>query len=294
MLAPFDWIRLAHTGSELLATLAYLEAHPAITEEAGELAAPLTALHPPCERCWTYPRATPMARYCPTCRAIRKRTRAVYHTSLYTTFVWGYVTQLPRQLRDNQRSTAASDPSALALAAYVHDDRHFLVALRRRKLKPWLQELMLYNGADLKGLLQIFPSTGKKSPGMHQLLIRIVHHESRFPPDQLRVRFLAAPHYVFHLHDYDREGVLTFGVADFISVLEMASVFRTILLPDEQKMLRSLLKADDMAKAQFYWGRLLHMLSDEAKDMLNAWRVRTWSQAQVDLLYRLSDYVNYY
>jgi hypothetical protein len=294
MLAPFDWIRLASTGSELLATLAYLEKHPAITEKAGRRAAPLTALRAPCQRCWTYSRTTPTARYCPTCHAIRKQTKAVHRTSRYTTFVWGCVTQLPRQLRDGRRATAVSDPSALTLSTYVHDEHHFLVALRRRKLKLWLQELVLYNGADLKGLIQIFPSTGRKTPGMHQLLIRIIHHDSRFPPDQLRVRFLAAPHYVFHLHEYDREGVLTFDVADFISILEMASVFRTILLPDEQKMLRTLLKADDMAKAQFYWGRLLNMLNDEAKDMLNAWRVRSWSEAQVDLLYRLSDYVNYY
>ncbi|HDQ73790.1 MAG TPA: hypothetical protein ENN19_17090 [Chloroflexi bacterium] len=289
MLAPFDWIRLARTGSELLATLDYLEKHPAITEEAGGLAAPLTALHPPCERCWTYPRTTTMARYCPTCQAIRKQARQIYRTSRYATFVWGYVTQLPRQLRDGQRFDRS-----LALSAYVQDEHHFLAALRRRKLKPWLQELVLYNGADLKGLLQIFPSTGRKSPGMDQLLIRIIHHDARFPPDQLRVRFLAAPHYVFHLHEYDRKGVLTFDVADFISVLEMASVFRTILLPDEQKMLHTLLKTNDGAKAQFYWGRLLNMLNDEAKDMLNAWRVRTWSEAQVDLLYRLSDYVSYY
>jgi hypothetical protein len=289
MLAPFDWIRLAQTGSELLATLEHLTEHPNITEEAGEIAAPLTALRPPCQRCWTYPRARPMGHHCPTCEAIKRGTKKYYRTSLHTTFVWGYVTQLPRQLRDGQHFS-----DDLVLSDYVHDDHHFMAALRRHQLKPWLQELILYNGTALKGLLQVFPGTGTKTPTMAQLLLRVVHHDSRFPPDRLRVRFLAAPHYIFHLHEYDREGVLTFDAADFISTLEMASVFRTVLLPDEQEMLRELLKMDEDPKAQFYWGRLLGMLSQEAKDMLNAWRIRNWTEAQVDLLYRLSDYVRYY
>jgi len=114
------------------------------------------------------------------------------------------------------------------------------------------------------------------------------------PGRVLRVRFLAAPHYIYHLHELDREGVLTFEISDFISTLEMASVFRTLLLPDEQTTLRKLLKLRDDAEAQFYWGRFLGQIKPEVRDMLNAWQIRRWSSAQVDLLYRLSEYVRYY
>lgn len=289
MLASFDWIRLARTGSELLATLEYLTAHPDLTAEHPELAAPFSALQVPCRRCGIYPRTTPLAHYCNTCESIEEGARHYHRTSPHVTLVWGYVTQLPRRLREGQ-----SFPDSLVISDYVHDDQHFLAALRLKKLQPWLQELMLYNGPDFNGLLQVFPSTGKATPTMAELLIRTVQQEARFPPDRLRVRFLAAPHYVFHLREYDREGVLTFDVGDFISTLEMASVFRTVLLPDEQQMLRTLLDMGDDPKASFYWGRLLGMLSREAKDMLNAWRVRSWTKAQVDLLYRLVDYVLYY
>ncbi len=289
MLEPFDWIRLARTGAELFATMEYLAAHPGLAEETPELAAPLSALQAPCRRCAMYPRMNPRAWHCTVCEAIYYRSRSYPALSESSTLVWAYVNQLPRRLRSGPGYS-----NELVFSSYVHDTEHFLLVLRHGQLKPWLQELMLYNGTALKGLLQIFPSTGAALPTMAELLIRVKMHEGRFPLDRLRVRFLAAPHYIFHLRKYDREGVLTFDVGDFISTLEMASVFRSVLLPDEQAMLRELLRLDDDPRVQFYWGRLLSMLNQEAKDMLNAWRIRNWTEAQVDLLYRLSEYVAYY
>lgn len=289
MLEPFDWLRLARSGAELLATLHYIDAHPELPANGGELAPPRSALHASCERCGLYPRPTPHQRFCVACKTILDWGHHLYLHARQITLVWGYVTQLPRQLRGG-----APFPSEMTLQTYIHDAQHFLVVLPQRQLKPWLQELALYNGLDLQGLLQVFPGCGAKSTPMNDLLIRVAHHETRFPPDRLRVRFLAAPHYIYHLHEYDREGVLTFELADFLSTLEMASVFRTLLLPDEQAALRELLKLRDGAEIQFYWGRFLGQINPEVKDMLNAWRIRRWSPAQVDLLYRLSEYVEFY
>ncbi len=289
MLAAFDWLRLARSGAELLGTLRYLETYPELPAASEELAPPVSALCSPCERCCVYPREAPGKRFCAACREILAKAHYEYQAARYMTVVWGFVTQLPRQLRGSARF-----PANMVMGSYTHDAQHFLLALPRQQLKPWLQEFVLYNGADLNGFLQIFPGTGGKSTPMNDLLIRVVHHETRFPPDRLRVRFLAAPHYIYHLHEYDREGVLTFEVGDFLSTLEMAAVFRSLLLPDEQAALHELLKLNDDAEAQFYWGRFLTQIKPEVKDMLNAWRIRRWSRAQVDLLYHLSDYVRFY
>jgi len=129
---------------------------------------------------------------------------------------------------------------------------------------------------------------------MGELISRIVHGEARFPMDRLWVRFFSDLQQVFRPHLSEREGVLTFEIAAFLSTLEMAAVFRTVLRPDEQKALRELLHMEDTGQAQFYWGRLLGHLSREARDMLSAWGIRQWSKAQINLLYELVEYVAFY
>ncbi len=290
LLSCFDWLRLSRTGAELLATLQLLADDPELPLE-GELGPPHSALNGPCQRCWVYPRRAKKrsARYCPVCQDILNRAWRLGNVSRNAIVTWGFVNQLPRQLR-----TSSGFQDSRILGSYVHDENHFLLMLYQRGLKPWLQELALYHGADLKGFIQIFPTVGTREPNMGEFLSRIIHNEARFPMDRLRVRFFSAPHQIFRPHLYDREGVLTFGIAEFLSVLEMAAVFRTVLRPDEQKALRELLHMEDTGQAQFYWGRLLGHLSREAKDMLNAWGIRQWSRAQINLLYELIEYVAFY
>jgi len=181
------------------------------------------------------------------------------------------------------------------LGAYVHDENHFLLMMPRHELKPWLQELVIYHGSDLKGLIQILPTTGAgKGVNMGDVLCRAVYHEARFPMDQLRVRFFSAPHQILMPHTRDKQGLLTFEVSEFLSVLEMAAVFRTILRPQEQASLYELLNLEDTSEEQFYWGRFMGFLTQEAKDMLNAWRIRQWPRNRIKLLYELVNYVAFY
>jgi hypothetical protein len=304
MLSRFDWLRRSRTGAELLATLQYVSGDERqvtgdvslVTRHSSpatefDLAPPPSALAGPCVRCWVYPRAAtkPVARYCPTCQAILEGAWRVREMSARTIVVWGFVTQLPQQMRGgvDLRETHLT-------ALYVHDDQHFLAMLRYRELQPWLQELALYHGGDLKGLLQVCPTTGGRDLHMGELLCRMVHNEARFPTDRLRIRFFASPHQVYDPQVYDRMGVLTFDVAEFLRMLDMAVVFRTLLPPDEQRILHELLTNEDASQEQFYWGRLLGCLTREAKDMLNAWRIRQWQKPQVDLLYELVEYVGFY
>jgi hypothetical protein len=48
------------------------------------------------------------------------------------------------------------------------------------------------------------------------------------------------------------------------------------------------------SEAQFYWGRFLGALNQEARDMLNAWKIRQWSKSRIDLLYELVENVGFY
>lgn len=287
MLGPFDWLRRSRNGPELLATLRYLEAAPELPAKDGEPGPPPSALNGPCRRCWIYPRAR--GGYCITCRAILDEAWKLRDLVSEAVVVWGFVNRLPRQ-----RPGGGSATEKRILGAYAPDERHFLLMLRQQELKPWLQELVLYHGTDLKGLLQVFPPADGKSALMGDLLALVIHQEARFPPDQLRVRFFSRLAQVFHPRPYEREGVLNFTITDFLNTLDLATIFRTVLRPDEQKMLYKLLHTADSAEAQFLWGRFLGMLSQEARDMLNAWGVRQWSEYQISLLYELVDYVAFY
>jgi hypothetical protein len=61
--------------------------------------------------------------------------------------------------------------------------------------------------------------------------------------------------------------------------------------PEEQKVLYELLTIDKNMEEQFHWGRFQGVLSQEAKDMLNSWKIRRWPKSRVKLLYELTDYV---
>ncbi|MBF0550993.1 MAG: hypothetical protein HQK60_10695 [Deltaproteobacteria bacterium] len=176
--------------------------------------------------------------------------------------------------------------------SYVHDEQHFLLLINRHELKSWLQELLLYHGDTLKGAIQVFPPADD-SPrnSMGEILCRVIHQETRFPMDSLRVRFFSNPFQVLYPHSREILGLHTFEAIDFLSLLEMATIFRTILRPEEQGMLRQVTSLGASQEKQFYWGRFMGFLAPEAKDMLSAWNIRQWPENRIKLLYELVKYV---
>lgn len=289
MLTHFDWLRRCSSGAELLATLRLLAANPEklLTDPLG---APHSAINGPCRRCWIYARPRPHHRFCSFCYAVDLRAGALGGVSRQAMVVWGYVTQLPRHME-----SGSGFYEKRALGLYRHDSRRFLLALFRRDLKDWLQELALYHGTELKGLLQIFPTmAAMRQMEMGEALAQIVQREANFSTDQLRVQFYAAPAQIHRFSSRNKQGQLTFGIGEFLRLLEMAAIFRTILYPDEQKMLHELLYLDDAGESQFYWGRFLGQINQETRDMLNAWQIRRWPLSQVELLYELVEYVEFY
>ncbi len=111
--------------------------------------------------------------------------------------------------------------------------------------------------------------------------------------DQLRVRFYSGAHQIFSPKNREEQGVLTFEISEFLNLLEMASVFRSLLNPSAQKNLLKLTQLKSVKEEQFYWGRFMGFLSDEAKDMLNSWNIRQWPRMWIQLLYDLLSYVHY-
>ena len=293
MLNGFDWLRRSRTGAELLATLQYLDEKPDLFDEE-EIGPPYSALGSPCQRCWIYPchpspsRRT--SRYCKSCRDILARAGRLGYISHRSIVIWGLVNRLPKQIESGE-----GFQDSRIFGAYVHGQNHFLLMMHRLELKTWLQELAIYHGADLKGLVQILPTIGSgRGIGMGDILCRAIHHEARFSMDRLRIRFFSAPYQLLRPHTRDQLGLLTFEFSEFLSLLEMAAVFRTLLRPEAQQVLHELLKLDDASEEQFYWGRFLGYLSPEAKDMLSAWRIRQWPKNRIKLLYELVNYVVFY
>jgi hypothetical protein len=296
MLSDFDWIRRTRNGTELLVLLHYLTEAPDYLDgireslrDGGRPGPPPTALTGPCSRCWIYPCASD-SECCPFCQAILEKGPQWGRLSRQSLVIWGFVNWLPRQFRGG-----GGFQDARVLGAYTQDANHFLVMIPRLELQPWLQEIVLHHGADLKGHLQVLPTMGTHSSGigMGDILCRAIDHETYFPMDKLRIRFYRKSYQVMRPQELDREGLLTFEISEFLSLLEMAMVFRSVVYPEEQKMLYDLLTLDDPSEEKFYWGRFLGILDPEARDLLEAWKIRTWSRKRVKFLYEMMKYVRF-
>ncbi len=288
MLTKFDWLRRCQSGAELLATLNKFSEHPDIDLSQITQGGPFSAIGRLCHRCRVY--APVLARkkdhrYCKICISILVKKKEVAPKSRRAIVIWGYVNQIPQHLRKIK-------PSNFLYGIYIHDEQRFLIMMQRQFIRQWLQELIIYSGTGLKGLIQIFPSLGEyRNLNMGDYLAWAIHHEANLSMDQLRIRFFLSPQQLINPKKQERDGLLTFDISEFISMLEMVEVFRANLRPHEQKELFELLSLDDPKEEQFYWGRFLGQLSQEAKDMLSAWKIRQWSKNQIKFFYKLIQYV---
>jgi len=288
MLSKFDWLSRCRSGTELLATLKFFSEDPEFDLSRLEPGGPISAIGDLCQRCRVYAPVKARkryTRYCQFCEKIIQLKGKAASKSAYAVVLWGHVNLISRRLRE-------SKPSKSLFGIYIHDDQHVLIMMHRQYLKQWLQDLVIYSGLSLRGLLQIFPSIGEyRNLHIGDYLTWAIHHEATFLMDQLRVRFYTNPHQIINPKSREREGLLTYNISDFISMLDMAEVFRANLYPQQQKELLELLNLNDPKEEQFYWGRFLGQLSQETKDMLSAWKVRQWTKSQIEFFYQLIKYV---
>lgn len=291
MLATFDWLRRSRSSAELLTAMRFFAAKPGFNSgELLESGAPFSALNGPCQRCFVYAKAQSLGepeRYCKFCKMILAKKRGVEKIAGNTLIIWGLAPELARQFHNSEGALHRR-----TLANFVPADDRFLLMLKKRDLKDWLQELALYHGSDLRGVLQIFPGVAEKSPlPLGALLCWAARRESALAAGGFYVQFFARPLQLMKPRYRDRMGMLTFEVSAFLNLLGMAEVFRTLLFPNEQQQLYELLHLKNPKEEQFYWGRFLGGLSQEAKDMLAQWRIRQWPKSQVQSLYELIEYV---
>lgn len=293
MLSHFDWIRSCRQGTELLVVTRGLNNHASLfaTENTGP-AGPYMASTGPCYRCWVYPRQKTTGagwQYCRTCHHIIKESSQLWSQSRHLVVVWGFVNQLLAQFREGQGFI-----DSRILSSYVHDVNHFLLLMYRKELKTWLQELGLYHGHNLKGLLVIFP-TISSVPGLNMgdVLTAAISEEKKYPLDMLRVQFFATPYEVIKPKVRHRQKILTFDISEFIQYLGMAEVFRSVLTYEEQLVLKEILKLTNEKEVNFYWGRSLGQFSAAARDIVDGWNLRNWKLSQLKLLYELVDYANF-
>ncbi|GAB4521913.1 MAG: hypothetical protein Fur0018_03000 [Anaerolineales bacterium] len=294
MLTPFDWLRLCKNGTELIATLHLLDEQPDVflQETIGH---PFSALHGPCKRCGIFLRISDreekadsskieLPDYCPACRQVRLRTARLHQAVRTSVLIWGQLSSVPTL-------PAIQDPLPVY---YRHDEQHFLLALPRLDLQDWFSNLLLYHGLSLHGLMQIFPAIpDTQGNTIGDLLALLPAFEAAYPPDKLRVRFYPLGHMAFNSQPYERTGTLTFEARDFLGHLEMAGVFRSLLLPDQQETVFEILRMKNLQESQFHWGRLLHELPPGPRDMLLSWNMRSWSKNQLRLLDKLRPYAKY-
>lgn len=288
MLSDFDWLRRAKTGTELLATLKYLEIkHKLPDAEEGSIGPPPSALRGPCSRCWIYPPCENKDNYCIFCKNIIDLSKGLGSISRRSAVLWGYLEHLPAYLIEEKLKRHNN-----ILGLYLQGKNRFLLMLEKKGLKPLLQEIAIRHGPEMKGLIQIFPTMGSGAEtGMGDIICRAIHHETNVAMNQLWIRFYSSPIQLTNPRQREEKGMLTFEMSEFLALLETAEVFRSLLKPDEQDALYEILYKDDPREQSFYWGRFLGQLNMEARDMITSWGVRQWPWNRIQLIYELIDYV---
>ncbi|MBF0099417.1 MAG: hypothetical protein HQK77_00770 [Desulfobacterales bacterium] len=286
MLTEFDLLRRSQSGLELLAILTLLNKGPSILSMQMELGPPYSILNGPCTKCWLNVREAEHM-YCELCLSIMEYKKGVGKYIRNTAVIWGYLNRIPEYFHENMWKTG-NKPSGI----YIHPPSSFLLMIPKDEIRLFLKELTLRYGDDIQGLLQIFPTSGMKRITMGEALCRAIHYENCYPLDNLRIRFYSNPLQLNRPHIRDSKGMLTFEICEFLDLLEMASIFRSLLTKDQQIDLYEIFtKCEDVRELSFFWGRFYGVIGEKAKDMLSTWDIRQWSQNKFELIYELRDYV---
>jgi hypothetical protein len=283
----YDWLRICRTGGELIATIDLVSDEPdlpGIVAKEESLGSPQTAFTGPCLRCSYYERLF-NKNYCYFCNQVMVRENVLRSIARHSVALWCFVNYPPKR---NPKT------SNYEVFSHIVDNSRFICCTNRWNLKNLLQEMMMMQGPDWLGTIQIFPVfKGGDTLTMSDLLCSAIFDESALVQDQLYVKFFSSPFQFVHKREREREGKLIFEVTDFIGYLEMAEIFKRGLYLEEQDRLRQVLEVEDVTEKQFYWGRFLAQVRPEARDFLDSWKMKTWTESQISLFYELLDFVKF-
>jgi len=282
----YDWLRICKSGSELIATIDLVTDEPYLPEimvKEDCLGPPQTAFDGPCLRCQYFSRM-PNHHLCYFCDHVIVREKSVRSFAPHCVTIWGFVNFPFRKIPQTKHE----------IFTYNVDHNRFICCTNRWNLKMLLQEIMMIQGPDWLGTLQIFPAfQGGETMNMSDMLCSAIFDEKALIQDRLYIKFFASPFQFVHKKEREREGKLIFDAIDFIGYLEMAEIFKRGLYLEEQDRLKELLEIQDVSEKQFYWGRFLAQVRPEARDFLDSWNMRKWSKSQVSLFYELLDFAKF-
>lgn len=280
MLVAFDWLRRSENGAELIATMDAMESAPDLFRTENGVGEPFCGIRGPCIRCWLLPRL-PGSSHCSVCHRIVTDSRRLGSDSKRCLLVWAFVNFLPNTVKQ----AARQDQRALL----IKDDKHFLAAVSGPCLNAWLKKL-LQDDKEQKGTLIVFPTTRKKSTfTMGDVLCRAIQHDASFPMDRLRIEFFSKPGQLKAPHLREQEGMLILQPYEFLPLLELATVFSTLLNHEEVEIIKYVMSIQDQNQKAFQWGRLMGILNLEARDMLV--NMKTWPVNRIKWLCELAKYV---
>lgn len=289
MLTELDWILLSRNGYELFATLKYLTEKPDLPGRSEALGPPHSATANLCRRCWTYAdlNRSKSKPYCPICRWIITYANRYGVLVKDSIAVWGSVDSMPRDLLHQTGMYLAS-----SMGAYVFDDQRFLLLMPQRKLKHWIEQILIYH-PTMTGHILIFPARANRYINTGDSIARILYNTPDYPTDRLWVKFYSHSFQIF-LSDHAKKATLqAYDIATFKGFLETAVVLRSLLLPQAQDALYDWLCLKKPNEERFYWGRFLNQLKPEAIDMLGSWHIQNWPKSYLTMIYHLMKYVEY-
>jgi len=282
----YDWLQICPSGSELMATLDLIADEPDLPEIVAKedcLGIPQTAFDGPCLRCRYFSRL-PNDHFCYFCNHVMVREPIIRSLARHSVVLWCFVNFPPKKI----------PKSNYEVFYHIVDDNRFICCTNRWNLKSLLQEIMLVQGPDWLGVLQIFPTfQGGETMTMSDMLCSAIFDEKTLIQDRLYIKFYSSPFQFVHKKEREREGKLIFEATDFIGYLEMAEIFKRGLYLEEQDRLRQVLDIDDPSEKQFYWGRFLAQVRPEARDFLDSWNLRNWTPPQVSLFYELLEFAKF-
>jgi len=282
----FDWLRICRSGSELMATLDLVSDEPdlpGIVAKEECLGIPQAAFDGPCLRCKYYSRL-PDNHLCYFCNNVMVREAIIRSFARHCVALWHYVNFPLKRI----------PKTSYEIFHYQVDKNRYICCTNRWNLKNFLQEIMMIQGPEWRGVIQIFPVfQGGETLTMSDMLCSAIFDEKSMIQDRLYVKFFATPFQFVHKKEREREGKLIFEVTDFIGYIEMAEIFKKGLYLEEQDRLRQVLDIEDPSEKQFYWGRFLAQVRPEARDFLDSWKLKNWTPSQISLFYELLSFAKF-
>ena len=171
------------------------------------------------------------------------------------------------------------------------DYRSGLIMCYRKDIQSWLQDLVLFYGESLKGMLEIFPTMGQGSIiGMGDILSTAKHEASSLSYNKMWIRFYPESWQLLETKKRHDNGILTFSLSEFIAFIEKANVFKEIIPYRFRSDIYDLIVNSNIKSESYYWGKLKRSLNKKSIDLIDSWQLKAWNKEQLEILYELSNY----